>query len=133
MSKPLGRELLLDGYHCQHDLMVDVGVAHDFLIRAVAALEVRPLSPPFVFRAPEADGPDPKMLGGGVSGWICLIESGIQIHLFTPKDFLSVDFYTCGRLDDKMSKALMDLVREVYHPTDVEIEIINRGMRYYEK
>src|SRR3990167_9450976 len=86
---PFGFQLLLDLYDCKKGACDDLGLCYDFLEELVRVLKVEPQSPPFIFRTDGKRFPDKA----GLSGWIPLVESGVQIHTLTPKDFISIDIY----------------------------------------
>lgn len=47
----------------------------------------------------------------GVSGWVPLIESGIQIHSLEPSHFIALDVFTCGRLNPQV---IIDFAHEKF-------------------
>jgi hypothetical protein len=73
---PFGYQLLLDLYDCKKGTADDLGLCYEFLEQIVKVLKVEPQSPPFIFRTDGSRYPDKA----GLSGWIPLVESGIQIH-----------------------------------------------------
>jgi S-adenosylmethionine/arginine decarboxylase-like enzyme len=81
-------------------------------------------SPPYIFRSP-ASFPDKA----GLSGWVPLIESGIQIHTLIPKNFISIDVYCCRNFH---SGKILKFARNVFHPQEVEMKKIARGLKYHE-
>jgi S-adenosylmethionine/arginine decarboxylase-like enzyme len=81
-------------------------------------------APPFIFRSPASEFPDKA----GLSGWVPLIESGISIHTLTLTGFVSIDIYTCGRLD------AAQVVRYLTHrlaASHCEQQYLVRGASYY--
>jgi S-adenosylmethionine/arginine decarboxylase-like enzyme len=134
MSKKIfGRELLVDAYGCNVEALNSLDICAAFLKQAVVVLEVSEQSPPFVFVSP-LKGPHGEDWAdkAGISGWIPLIESGIQIHTLTPKKFLSVDYYTCSKVDEGVKRKLLELVKEYFHPIVMDSQLIDRGVDYYD-
>lgn len=128
MNEPFGRQLLVDLYQCQPSTINNLRLCYDFLDRAVVALKVTKQSQPHVFQSPE-EGHEDK---AGLSGWVPLIESHVAIHTLTAKNFVSIDFYTCGLLDEDMKIDLIILARDVFKPAKVETQMIERGKMYYD-
>jgi S-adenosylmethionine/arginine decarboxylase-like enzyme len=102
----------------------DIGYCHDVLVSLVSFLGMNQQSPPFIFRTPEGFNPEME----GLSGWIPLIESGISIHTLTRKGFVSIDLYTCGRLDEDSAKSYLC---DKFKPTHFESQVLVRGSQYY--
>lgn len=124
---PFGQELLVDAYDCLSLTVDDLEQCYEFLEKAVEILGVSKQAPPFIFHSP-TEGFEDK---AGISGWIPLIESGIQIHTLTAKNFVSVDYYTCSRIDSEVEKKLLDHIRLYFHPKEIESQLIARGVKYY--
>lgn len=125
--KSFGVELLLDLYECDPKTVNDLRLCYDFLEQAVKTLGVSKQSPPFIFQSP-AEGFEDK---AGLSGWIPLIESGIQIHTLTAKNFVSIDYYTCSKVDEIMKENLVNLAMTTFQAKIVESQFVLRGKNYY--
>jgi len=80
-------------------------------------------SPPFLFRSDGKAFPDKA----GLSGWLPLIESGIQIHTLERDRFVSLDVYSCKQFD---TAVVLAYAREVFKPADMEHEFVHRGKKY---
>jgi S-adenosylmethionine decarboxylase len=102
----------------------DIALCYDFLERIVDELHMQKQSPPYIFRSDERKYPEKA----GLSGWIPLIESGIQIHTLSSRDFISIDIYSCGPFE---TDSLADFVRGFFGPEEVETNLIPRGTKYY--
>lgn len=153
--KPFGHELLLDLYDVKdllnpkHCLCDDIEFTYRFLEDMVVFLGMTPMAPPYVIHAPSkiniqegvglsGNGPvdifnvDREEVypdKAGVSAWQPLIESGIQIHTLAPKRFVSIDIYTCGKLEvDKVKR----FVEYYYNPSKIEEKYVIRGKEYSE-
>ena len=109
--------------------MNDLRLCYDFLEEAVRVLGVHKQSPPFIFQSPE-EGFEDK---AGLSGWIPLIESGIQIHTLAIKNFISIDYYTCSTVNEKMKRNLIQFAQKIFQPTSIDKQFLLRGKKYYSK
>ena len=119
-----GYQLLLDLYDCKAGASDDLALCYDFLIAVVRRLKMEQQSPPFIFHSDGEKFPDKA----GLSGWIPLIESGIQIHTLSPKHFISVDIYSCRQFDPD---EVRPLVQEFFRPKRVDEQFLERGVDYY--
>ena len=122
--KPFGYSFLLDLYDCEEGLSDDIGFCYDFLEKLVDFLNMHKQSPPYIFKSDEKTYPDKA----GLSGWVPLIESGIQIHTLSPKNFVSLDVYSCGEFDEKKVEAF---AREHFKPKSIEKKFVLRGEEYH--
>ena len=120
---PFGFQLLLDLYACKPGACDDLSLCYNFLDEIVRVLEVEPQSPPFIFRTDGSRYPDKA----GLSGWVPLVESGVQLHTLTPKDFISIDVYSCRPFDLESVKAF---VRRTFRPKRMDAQFIERGLDY---
>ena len=121
---PFGYQLLLDLYACKKGACDDLSLCYRFLEEAVKVLKVEAQSPPFLFRTDGVRFPDKA----GLSGWIPLVESGIQIHTLVPKDFMSIDIYSCRRFHVEPVKTY---VRNFFSPKRMDDQFIQRGVDYH--
>ena len=120
---PFGYQLLLDLYDCKRGACDDLGLCYEFLEELVEILNVEAQSPPFIFRTDGKRFPDKA----GLSGWVPLVESGIQIHTLTVKDFISIDIYSCRPFDVEPLKAF---VHEFFSPKRIGEQFLERGLDY---
>ena len=120
---PFGFQLLLDLYQCKNGACDDLGLCYEFLEEIVKVLKVEPQSPPYIFRTDGKRFPDKA----GLSGWIPLVESGIQIHTLTPKDFISIDIYSCRQFD---IEPLKTFVLSYFSPKRMDEQFLERGLDY---
>ena len=123
-AEPFGYQLLLDLYDCKLGACDDLGLCYEFLEQVIHVLKVEQQSPPFIFRTDGKRYPDKA----GLSGWIPLVESGIQIHTLTPKDFISIDIYSCRKFE---IDPLKDFVRSYFQPKRMDEQFLERGLDYY--
>ncbi len=120
---PFGYQLLLDLYDCKKGACDDLTLCYNFLEEIVHVLKVEPQSPPFIFRTDGKRFPDKA----GLSGWIPLVESGIQLHTLTPKDFISIDVYSCRQFELDGIRAF---VRSMFQPKRIDEQFLERGLDY---
>lgn len=127
MSKlaPFGYLMTLDLYGCKKGVCDDLDLCYRFLEDLVEKLKMSKQSPPFIFRSDEAKYPDKA----GLSGWVPLIESGVQIHTLAPKNFISIDVYSCGHFSTENIK---EFVKNYFGCKEVEMHYIERGIKYNE-
>lgn len=120
---PFGRLLTIDLYGCKSGVCDDLSLCYDFLDQVVDILGCTKQAPPFIFRSP------PEYTDkAGLSGWVPLIESGIQIHTLSPKNFISIDVYCCGKF---RTDGVIEFAQSIFAPDDVEVNLIERGVRYH--
>ena len=121
--KPFGYLLTLDLYECKKGLSDDLSFCYKFLGDLVNKLKMHRQSPPFIFKSDNKKYPDKA----GLSGWIPLIESGIQIHTLSKKNFISIDVYSCRKFSTDNIK---DFVKNKFLCKEVEMNFIERGLSY---
>lgn len=122
--KPFGYLLTLDLYGCKEGYCDDLSHCYNFLVDITNKLGMHYQSPPFIFHSDATEYPDKA----GISGWIPLIESGIQIHTLTPKNFISIDVYSCGEFS---TDGVSEFVKDYFDCKKVEMNFIERGVEYY--
>src|SRR3989338_354893 len=123
--EPFGYLLTLDLYDCKPGVCDDIAACYNFLDELVDVLGMKKQSPPFIFKSDDKLYPDKA----GLSGWVPLIESGVQIHTLTPKNFISIDVYSCGKFK---STDVKELISRYFQPKEVEENFIERGAKYKE-
>lgn len=124
--KPFGYLLTVDLYDCRPGVSDDVQLCYDFLEEIVIVLKMSKQSPPFIFRSDQEKYPEKA----GLSGWVPLIESGIQIHTLSKKNFISIDVYSCGKFDPKN---IGEYCRKYFGAAKAETNYIERGVNYNSK
>jgi len=124
LGQPFGRLLALDLYDCRPGACDDIALCYNFLEDLVALLGMTKQSPPFLFRSPADAHPDKA----GLSGWVPLIESGIQIHTLSPRGFISIDVYSCGEIREE---GVLELARAAFGYASADVHWLTRGMRYH--
>lgn len=100
MSKPFGYSYLLDMYDVKPEYCDDLERHYRFLEGLVVLLDMTKMSAPVVMHGPrDSDNKELFPDKAGVSGWVPLIESGIQIHSCAPTKFITLDVYSCKQFD----------------------------------
>lgn len=122
-NPPFGYLMTLDLYGCKEGVCDDLSLCYNFLEDIVVKLEMKKQSPPFIFRSDAILYPDKA----GLSGWVPLIESGIQIHTLVPKNFISVDVYSCRKFSTENIK---EFAQKYFECKEVEMNYIERGVKY---
>lgn len=125
--KPFGESYLLDLYDCRPGAADDLELNYRFLEKLVDLIGMTKQGPPHVYHGPTAKGVELFPEKAGVSAWIALIESGIQIHTIEPKRFVSIDIYTCGNFDPKAAR---EFAMETFGAKRFEERILPRGIEY---
>jgi len=122
-TTPFGHLMTLDLYGCKEGVCDDLDLCYQFLEDLVFKLKMNKQSPPFIFRSDATKYPDKA----GLSGWVPLIQSGIQIHTLVPKNFISIDIYSCGLFS---AENIKEFVQRYFGCKEVEQNYIARGVKY---
>lgn len=120
---PFGYLMTLDLYGCKDGVCDDLNLCYQFLEKLVIKLQMTKQSPPFIFRSDGIKYLDKN----GLSGWVPLIESGIQIHTLTLKRFISIDIYSCRNF---AADNIKSFVKDYFGCKEVEMHYIERGTKY---
>ena len=124
---PFGYSYYLDMYNCRVGAADDLELHYRFLERVVDKIGMTRMSQPVVMHGPIKNGSEMYPDKAGVSGWVPLIESGIQIHSMEPKRFITLDVYSCNRFDKTI---ILDYARECFGFDKVEEHYFVRGTGY---
>jgi S-adenosylmethionine/arginine decarboxylase-like enzyme len=125
-KEPFGYLATLDLYGCKEGACDDLDLCYNFLEDLIKKLKMQKQSPPYIFRSDATLYPDKA----GLSGWIPLIESGIQIHTLVPKNFISIDIYSCGKFLKENTNDVVNLAQDYFESKEVEMNFIERGLKY---
>jgi S-adenosylmethionine decarboxylase len=120
---PFGYQLLIDMYECEGKTFFSFEACYQFLEDLCKLLKMNKQSPPFLFRSDETNYPEKA----GLSGWLPLIESGIQIHTIEPQKFASLDVYSCKHFDPD---EVIEFTKKSFVPKALDHYFIYRGKRY---
>jgi len=129
-DKPFGYSYFLDMYGCKDGVADDMELTYRFLERLVDRIGMTRMSQPVVIHAPTENGKELYPEKAGVSGWVPLIESGIQIHSIEPTHFITLDVYSCKEFD---SKVILEYAKECFGFTEHEEHFFVRGKVYGSK
>jgi len=110
---------------CKKGVCGDLDHCYSFLDKIVDAIKMKKQAPPQIFRTDHKLYPDKA----GLSGWVALVESSIVIHTLSKTNFISIDVYTCGKLDKKLAT---DFVKKYFKPKKIEEKYLERGIHYFE-
>lgn len=124
---PFGFSYLLDLYGCEPGAADNLELHYRFLEELVDRLDMTRMSQPVVMHGPRERGRELYPEKAGVSGWVPLIESGIQIHSMEPKRFITLDVYSCKKFEPAV---VSEFARECFAPCNWEEHFIERGVKY---
>ena len=124
---PFGYSYYLDMYDCRVGAADDLELHYRFLERVVDKIGMTRMSQPVVMHGPTKDGDEIYPDKAGVSGWVPLIESGIQIHSMEPKRFITLDVYSCNNF---ASEIIYNYAKECFGFVDSEHNFFVRGRNY---
>lgn len=115
-----GHQLIVDCYGCTEEMCCDLDHGYEFLDQICAHLKMTKQTQPYVFKTCERTFPGKP----GYSGWVPIIESGIQIHTSANNRFVSVDVYSCKEFDPAEVEAF---VAKWFSPKNVRTQYFFRG------
>jgi S-adenosylmethionine decarboxylase len=119
-DEPWGYQLIIDCFGCEESVCCDLDRGYEFLDKICVHLHMTKQTQPYIFKTCETTFPGKP----GYSGWVPIIESGIQIHTSANNRFISVDVYSCKKFD---VKDVEDFVKSWFHPRVVETAMFHRG------
>lgn len=115
-----GFQLVLDCFGCSEEVCCDLERGYEFLDKICVHLHMTKQTQPYIFKTCESAFPGKP----GYSGWVPIIESGIQIHTSANNRFISIDVYSCKTFDEA---DVLDFVRNWFAPTHIETCFLQRG------
>ena len=115
-----GFQLVLDCFGCDEEVCRDLDRGYEFLDKICIRLNMTKQTQPYIFKTCEKTFPGVP----GYSGWVPIIESGIQIHTSANNRFISIDVYSCRPF---VEQEVIDFVREWFQPKQIETCFIHRG------
>lgn len=124
MSRVFGFSYLLDCFGCKPGVADDLELHYRFLETLVDKLGMTRMIPPIVIHAPRDHGVEVYPDKAGVSGWVGLVESGVQIHSLEPTHFITLDVYSCQKFDPQV---VVDFAQECFGFQKHEGRFIVRG------
>jgi len=127
MSTPFGYSYLLDMYGCRPGAADDLELHYRFLEDLVEKLGMTKMSAPIVIHGPRENGVELFPDKAGVSGWVPLIESGVQIHSLEPSHFITLDVYSCKEFNPV---TVLSAALAAFQFQNHEERFFARGTRY---
>ncbi len=115
-----GYQLLLDCFGVDETVCCDLNQGYEFLDQICYHLQMTKQTQPYIFKTCERTYPGKP----GYSGWVPIIESGIQIHTSAKNHFISVDVYSCKKFDNAQ---VVEFIRKWFQPTRIETCFLRRG------
>jgi S-adenosylmethionine/arginine decarboxylase-like enzyme len=127
-NKPFGYSYFLDMYDTAEGTADDLELVYRFLEKLVDEIGMTRMTPPVVVHGPTDHGREIYPDKYGVSGWVGLIESGIQIHAIEATHFISLDVYSCSEFDPKV---VWNFAHKHFLFKDHEDHFLTRGIKYH--
>ncbi len=118
-----GYQLLLDCFGCDQDTCCDLDHGYEFLDKICPHLQMTKQTQPYIFKTCETAFPGRP----GYSGWVPIIESGIQIHTSAKNRFISVDVYSCRMFEESR---VVEFVKKWFQPSHIDARFLHRGKSY---
>lgn len=115
-----GYQLIIDCFGCSFENCCDLDKGYEFLDQICTHLNMTKQTQPYIFKTCDRTFPGKP----GYSGWVPIIESGIQIHTTANNRFISVDVYSCKTFDPQ---DVVDFVSRWFEPQTVETQLFHRG------
>lgn len=116
-----GFQLVIDCFGCDESACCDLNRGYEFLDKICVHLKMTKQAQPYIFKTCETTFPGKP----GYSGWVPIIESGIQIHTSANNRFISIDVYSCKKFD---LGEVTDFIKDWFHPQHIETCFLHRGM-----
>lgn len=113
--KALGRQILVEYYECNADVINDVDQIEEILIDATKASKASIISHNFHKFSPH-----------GVSGTIVIAESHIAIHTWPEYNYAAVDIFTCGETIDPW--IIQEYINEAFQSKNISSMEMKRGL-----
>lgn len=128
-KKNYGHYFMIDIYGCCPDSLEDIKRCYSYLDKIPGLIGAKKISPPFVIYTDGEKYPDKA----GLSGWIPIIDpnskkySGVSIHTLAPTKFISIDIYSCKKIN---RKKIIEFTQKVFKPKKIEEQYYIRGLDY---
>lgn len=111
----LGRQILVEYYDCNFDVINDVSQIESILIEGTRKSKASIISHNFHKFSPH-----------GVSGTVVIAESHVAIHTWPEYGYAAVDIFTCGETIDPW--IIQEYLRERFQSKNVSSMEMKRGM-----
>ncbi len=129
-DKIFGWSLLLDLYNCEKGLGDndnDLQLCYDYLDKLPELIGMQKQGPPVLVVTDGQQYPDKA----GFSGWVALVESGIQIHTIIPTKFITIDLYSCKKFNPELVLYVTKMFFDVKSKNNINYRFLKRGTNYY--
>jgi S-adenosylmethionine decarboxylase proenzyme len=113
--KALGRQILVEYYDCDADIINDVAQIENILLSATRAAKASIISHNFHKFSPH-----------GVSGTIVIAESHVAIHTWPEYNYAAVDIFTCGETIDPWT--IQEYIKDSFMSKNVSSIEMKRGL-----
>jgi len=113
--KALGRQILVEYYECNSDIINDVDQIEEILLGATKASKASIISHNFHKFSPH-----------GVSGTIVIAESHVAIHTWPEYNYAAVDIFTCGETIDPW--IIQEYIKEAFESKNISSMEMKRGL-----
>jgi S-adenosylmethionine/arginine decarboxylase-like enzyme len=124
-DKPFGYSYMLDMFACAPGVADSMELHYRFLEQLVEKIGMTPMSTPHVIHGPRVKGKEVYPDKEGISAWIPLIESGIQIHSLEPSHEMYIDVFSCNNFDPSI---VFNFAHEMFGFQLFHDEFVVRGM-----
>ncbi len=111
----LGRQILVEYYDCNSDIINDVSQIESILLEATRRSKASIISHNFHKFSPH-----------GVSGTVVIAESHVAIHTWPEYGYAAVDIFTCGETIDPW--IIQEFIKESFQSGNVSSMEMKRGM-----
>jgi S-adenosylmethionine decarboxylase len=113
--KALGRQILVEYYDCDSDIINDVAQIENILLSATRAAKASIISHNFHKFSPH-----------GVSGTIVIAESHVAIHTWPEYNYAAVDIFTCGETIDPW--VIQEYIKDAFLSKNISSIEMKRGL-----
>ena len=113
--KALGRQILVEYYDCNSEIINDVAAIENILLTATRASNASIISHNFHKFSPH-----------GVSGTVVIAESHIAIHTWPEYSYAAVDIFTCGETIDPW--IIQEFIKEAFQSGNISSMEMKRGL-----
>lgn len=119
-TQPWGYQLIVDCFGCDFEACTDLDKGYEFLDQICVHLDMTKQTQPYIFKTCETAFPGRP----GYSGWVPIIESGIQIHTSAHNRFISIDVYSCRPFDQD---DVVAFCKKWFGPENIDTAFLLRG------
>jgi len=113
--KALGRQILVEYYDCDADVINDVAQVENILLTATRAAKASIISHNFHKFSPH-----------GISGTVVIAESHVAIHTWPEYNYAAVDIFTCGETIDPW--IIQEYIKEAFLSKNISSIEMKRGL-----